>query len=137
MKSNNKAIKKKAWKMFSAYIRTRDCLKTTGTKEYGICYTCGKRLPYKETQAGHCISGRGNYVLLNEELVRIQGYSCNIGKSGNYDIFIPKIIREHSIKWYEEQKRLSRIPIKKNWQEEFIKFRDKYQELTCSKKLPF
>jgi hypothetical protein len=129
--------KEKAWKAFSAYIRTRDCLETTGSSDFGVCYTCGKRLPYKQLQCGHCISGRGNYVLLNEDLCRAQCAQCNIFKSGNYDIFIPKIIREHSLKWFEEHKRLSRIPIKRNWEEEREKYFKKYQELICSKKLPF
>lgn len=129
--------KEKAWKTFSMYIRTRDCLKTTKSKHFGICYTCGREYPFKELECGHSISGRGNYVLLNEDLCKAQCVQCNIYKSGNYDIFIPKIIREHSLKWYEEQKRLSRIPIKKDWNFEREKYLEKYQELVCSKRLPF
>jgi hypothetical protein len=129
--------KDKAWKTFSNYIRKRDCVKTTGSQHFGICYTCGKEFPYKELQCGHCISGRGNYVLLNEDLCRIQCMQCNILKSGSYDIFIPKIIRENSLKWFEEQKRLSRLPIKKDWKAERERYFEKYQDIVCNKDLPF
>ena len=136
-KTSNKRWKDKAWKIFSAYIRTRDCLKTTGTTDEGICYTCGKKLPFKQLQCGHCISGRGNYILLNEDCVKAQCMGCNVFNKGNYDIFIPKIIREHSLAWFEKHKRLSKIPFKRNWEEEYIKYRDKYEKLVSSKNLPF
>lgn len=71
-KSDNKKWKDKAWKQFSKYIRYRDCLSETQTMEMGKCYTCGKELPFKGLQAGHCISGRGNFILLDEDWVKAQ-----------------------------------------------------------------
>lgn len=64
-------------------------------------------------------------------------FRCNIELKGNYDVFIPKIIHEHSLEWFEEKKRLSKIPIKKNWHDEYERIKTKCEELTCSKDLPF
>jgi hypothetical protein len=138
-KSPNKINKDLAWKWFSKYIRLRDCLKTTKTKDMGVCYTCSKIIPFKGSQAGHCISGRGNYILLDEDCVNLQCYSCNIGLEGNYDIFHPKKIREFSLEWFEEKKRLSKLSMDRDWLEEIEKYKDKYFELLYgkSKSLPF
>jgi len=141
VKSENKKWKEKAWKQFSLYIRYSDCLKTTNTLFRGVCYTCGKEFDFKGLQAGHCIGGRGNYVLLDEDLVNAQCQNCNdqseYGKKGNYEVSIPKKIREHGLEWFEEKKRLSKIPIKKNWKEEYFKYKEKVEELVCSKNLPW
>lgn len=75
--------KKKAWTAFSIYIRTRDCLKTTGSVDSGACVTCNVEYPFKQLQAGHWIPGRTNAVLFSEEGVHAQCYGCNNGKNGN------------------------------------------------------
>ena len=74
--------KERAWKAFSDWVRLRDCLATTGTRDYGICITCSERgdpswKPYKELQAGHAVGGRGNAVLFHEQLVNAQCGYCN------------------------------------------------------------
>lgn len=77
--------KKKAWSAFSLYIRTRDCIKTTGYAESGRCITCLReypRLGLGGLQAGHFVPGRTNAVLFDERGVHAQCYSCNIGKGG-------------------------------------------------------
>ena len=78
-------LKVKAWKAFSDYIRTRDSIKTTGSKEHCVCVTCQKRVPYKKIQAGHFIGGRGNSILFDESVVNGQCLRCNIMLKGNYD----------------------------------------------------
>jgi hypothetical protein len=60
-------VKKKAWAAFSEYVRTRDCLRTTGCASFGLCITCGKRNHFKLLQAGHFIAGRHNAVLFSEK----------------------------------------------------------------------
>jgi len=77
------SLKKKAWILFSQYIRMRDCLRTTGCASYGLCITCGKRYHIKLLQAGHFISGRHNANLFNEEGCHAQCYNCNINLRGN------------------------------------------------------
>ncbi len=78
-----RTLKVKAWTIFSRFIRLRDCLFTTGTKEYGKCITCGVQLPFGKLQAGHFIAGRHNANLFSEEGVHAQCRTCNILKSGN------------------------------------------------------
>jgi len=96
-KSNLKKLKKKAWELLSKCIR----LEASDTAGYVICYTCGKKLPWKKMQAGHGFSGRGNAILLEEKIIRPQGYGCNICNSGKLDIFIQKLRTELGDKEFE------------------------------------
>ena len=75
--------KHKAWKVFSEYIRLRDCLQTTRLPDYGKCITCSKTIPRKLLQAGHFIAGRHNANLFLERGVHAQCYNCNINLRGN------------------------------------------------------
>lgn len=96
--------KKKAWKYFSIYIRTRDCIKTTGSPDYGICVTCEKRFHFKELQAGHYVSGRNNAVLFDEDLVHAQCMRCNIWLEGNktkYALFMFKRFTPRQMEKFE------------------------------------
>lgn len=86
------SLKKKAWPLFSEYIRTRDCLLTTGCASFGLCITCGKRYHYKLLQAGHFISGRHNANLFLERGTHAQCYNCNINLRGNTLEYRRKII---------------------------------------------
>ena len=76
------SLKKKCWQVFSLYIRMRDCLKTTGCKDWGLCITCEKRYHIKLLQAGHFIAGRHNANLFSERGVHAQCYNCNINLRG-------------------------------------------------------
>ena len=63
---------------------------------YVVCFTCGKPMHWKESQAGHAIGGRTNYLLFEcEEVIRNQCSTCNVFKGGNYSVFIPKLIEEY------------------------------------------
>lgn len=139
VKSENKKDKDRAWYWFSRYIRVRDCLKTTKTKHIGICYTCGKVFNFKELQCGHGISGRGNAILLDEDIVKIQDYHCNIGLGGNYEVFVSKLIEEHGLKWYQDKLALKHKTVKCDWKSESEKYREKYNLLMFGKpkKLPW
>ena len=86
------SVKKKAWALFSPYIRTRDCLLTTGCKDWGLCITCGKRYHIKLLQAGHFIPGRHNANLFSERGTHAQCYNCNINLRGNTLEYRRKII---------------------------------------------
>lgn len=76
-------LKNKCWTQFSIYIRTRDCLKTTGCASFGLCITCGKRYHFKLLQAGHFIPGRHLSNLFSEKGTHAQCYNCNINLKGN------------------------------------------------------
>lgn len=133
-----KSAKAKAWTAFSAYIRLRDCLKTTGTTEEGVCITCGTRIPYKSSQAGHFISSRCNSVLFEEDLTNLQCYSCNIGLMGNYVPYTVAMIQLHGLDWVEEKQNLKHKTLKRSiwdYQQLEEKYKSKYQELMYTKKL--
>ena len=92
-KKTTSKLKKEVWEVFSRYIRMRDGLRTTGTTEWGLCVTCGKRYHFKLLQAGHFISGRHNSNLFLEEGVHAQCYNCNINLRGNTLEYRRKIIQ--------------------------------------------
>ena len=110
------SIKKKAWVLFSQYIRMRDCLKTTGCKSWGLCITCGTRYHFKLLQAGHFISGRHNVNLFSEKGTHAQCYNCNINLRGNtleYRRQIIKLYGENSDEVLERQaKEIKKFTIK-------------------------
>lgn len=87
-KTERAKAKDEAWKQFSIYIRTRDCLRFTGDPTQGKCITCKREYAFKQLQAGHFIQGRGNAVLFDDRLVYSQCLGCNgnppYGKGGNY-----------------------------------------------------
>ena len=85
-------IKRRAWEAFSKFIRTRDCLKTTGCPDWGLCITCQKRYHIKLLQAGHFIPGRHNANLFSEKGCHAQCYNCNINLRGNILEYRRKII---------------------------------------------
>ena len=76
--------KKKFWKLFSEYIRKRDC---------GTCFTCGLQKEYKQMQAGHCIPrASGGLMLYFDEInVHCQCYRCNINLGGNGAVYAQRI----------------------------------------------
>jgi len=106
--------KKSAWTAFSQYIRRRDCLKTTGTLDKGVCITCGQLIDFKGSHAGHFIDGRGAAVLLEEDLVNLQCPQCNIFLHGNYVPYTLKMIREHGQDWVEEKRLLKKKVLKRS-----------------------
>lgn len=71
-------LKRKAWEVFSLYIRLRDG---------GKCFTCNKIADVKEMQAGHYVSRSWSNLLFDEKNVHCQCYSCNICKKGNMDVY--------------------------------------------------
>lgn len=98
-----RSYKKTVWNEFAYYIRLRDCLKTTGTREYGHCITCNKivYLGTKDAQAGHFIPGRHGNNLFDETGCHLQCSYCNKYLSGNQLIYRRKIIEMYG-KGYDE-----------------------------------
>ena len=110
-KITHKKAKENAWKAFSIYIRTRDCLLTTGTTQQGKCITCnvrGDRNPlvdFNKSQAGHAIGGRSNAILFHEEIVNLQCGYCNqkppIGLGGDYGNYAIALIERYGLDHYK------------------------------------
>lgn len=70
-------LKKKADKVFSTYIRTRDS--SNGVAQ---CITCGVQKPIAQMQNGHFVSRKVNVLRYDEENCNAQCYSCNVMKYG-------------------------------------------------------
>ena len=70
--------KKKAWKVFSKYIKTK-----YSKNGYCQCITCGKQHPLEETHAGHYIHGNTKPTYFDERNVHPQCVACNMHRSGN------------------------------------------------------
>lgn len=84
-------LKKRVWREFSIFIRTR------GADADGInsCFTCDERKHWKELEAGHLVPGRNNAVLFSEIGVNSQCRRCNGHFRGNVIVYYPKMVRLH------------------------------------------
>lgn len=133
--STRSALKKRAWKAFSDFIRTRDSLATTGTIEYCICITCNERgdsswKPYKKIQAGHAVGGRSNIILFHEEIVNGQCDYCNQkppkGLGGDYGNYAIALIKRHGLEYVQALQRLKGQTLKYN-SSDFMAIEAKYK----------
>lgn len=82
--------KKKAWRVFSKYIRLRDTSKL-GTE----CYTCGKYGNLKTMDAGHFQPGRWGVFLFDERQCHAQCKKCNIFLHGNWPEYYKRMVKEY------------------------------------------
>ena len=128
MKSSKKIYKKKAWAVFSQYVR----LKNREYGEYVKCYTCGTLKPWKSMQAGHGIGGRSNAVLFDERLVKPQCAGCNLFGGGQYRIFTRKLIDELGLEEYDKmvQNSTTLLPMDESeFKEVYEKYKKKVDKL--------
>ena len=98
------SLKKKAWEAFSLYYRQSQA----DHSGLVICYTCKHAHHWKSIQSGHAIGGRHGGVLFDEEIIRPQCYSCNVGRRGNYQVFITNLINENGLDWWNKKLESSR-----------------------------
>lgn len=129
-KPSLKREKEKTWKAFSIYIRTRDCIRTTGDPTKGSCITCNKLFDFKNLQAGHAIGGRNNAVLFDEEIVYAQCIIDNIYKGGAYAEYALVLIRKHGDKWFEDKLKSKTSKTVKYTIDDLVKLREYYKEKT-------
>jgi hypothetical protein len=122
-KQIKKITKQKVWDMFSKYIR----LKYSDKDGFVICYTCGTKKFWKKMQAGHGLSGRGNSILFDEEIVRPQCPQCNIFMHGNPDVFHMKLIKEFG-EYFFERKLREKNTVKKFTQSELRELYEHYSK---------
>ncbi len=76
------SLKRRVWRLFSVYIRRRDCLRTTGSLEYAECISCGNTKSYSELDAGHFVPKHANNYF-SERGVNAQCRHCNSFLHGN------------------------------------------------------
>ncbi len=101
-RSLGKIKNKDLWPIFSKYIRTRDCLRTTGCASWGLCITCNKRYHIKLLQAGHFLPGRHNANIFYEKGCHGQCYNCNINLRGNTLNYMDALIKLYGEEIVEE-----------------------------------
>ena len=113
--------KKRAWEVFSKYIRQRDS-NNLGTE----CYTCGKYYPLKSMQAGHFQPGRFPIFLFDERQVHSQCYRDNINLKGNWLRYY-----EHMVQDYGEEEVKKMIAQRNNFKQwkvyELVEIEQKYK----------
>ncbi len=121
-----KAAKKYAWDSFSIFIRTRDCLKTTGSPAVGVCITCPRKYDFRGLQAGHFIQGRHNNNLFSEKGVHAQCFYCNMQLKGNVLEYRRKIIEMYGDGFDEKLEAEDRIVVKYTIKD-YLEIAEKYQ----------
>lgn len=131
MKQKVTSVKKKAWNAFSLYVRTRDCLLTTGCASFGLCITCGKRYHIKLLQAGHFVPGRHNAVLFSEEGTHAQCYNCNINLRGNTLKYRHKIVEIYGVGYDEVLEKLSEEIVQFKYND-YVEIAERYAQKTKS-----
>lgn len=97
--------KKKVWKVFSLWLRT----KYSNDSGMVRCYTCDKMKNWKEMQAGHALGGRRNSILFCERAVRPQCVGCNIFLRGNYAEFHSRLQKELGVGILDELIALDKV----------------------------
>ena len=83
--SKNKlsTLKRKAWKIFSEYIRLRD---------KGVCFTCGVQKDPKEMDAGHFKHNRLDFDEMN---IHCQCTRCNRFLHGNLGEYAIRLMEKY------------------------------------------
>ena len=80
-------LKKKAWRIWSNYIRQR----YAGKDGMVECYTCGVKKHWSKMHAGHFHHDRLDF---DERNIRPQCPQCNTFKHGNLSIYGTKLVEE-------------------------------------------
>lgn len=127
-----KKEEKKAKAIFSQYVRLRDCIRTTGSTDYGKCITCGEVKSFEELHCGHFISGRGNSLFFEESNSHCQCSVCNTSLGGNPEIYRMKMIKKYGIEEVERLESLRHVPVKmreSDFLEYYSKFRGEFKRL--------
>ncbi len=99
-----KTPKDRAWAAMSQYIRTKECLETTGFAFLGFCFTCERRFHINYLEAGHCFGGRRNARLFDSMCIHNQCGYCNKILHGNTVKYKAKMIKLYGEDWYENRR---------------------------------
>lgn len=121
----------RAWWWFSKYIRIRDCIRTTWTKNIFKCCSCRSLTLFEEWDAGHFISRSYKQTKFDERNVCAQCRKCNRFQQGCWDRMYEHILKLH---W---QDTIDDLLKKKNEIVRYIDYAelsDKYRELFNSLK---
>ena len=121
--------KKKAWNLFSEYVRLRDAIETTGTTHSLVCFTCGKTYPAFGrgcAQAGHFVPGRSHILLFEEHGVHGQCYNCNINLKGSPQNYRDKMIEKYGV---EETERIEHSRFNHTFKYTIVDLQEKCEDI--------
>lgn len=124
------SIKKKAWTVFSEYIRKRDA----DRRGWTACVTCGRAGHWRQFDAGHFIPGRGNGILFDERGVHAQCKRCN-ARSGNPVPYYQYMEKRYGLEVINELQRQAVKP--RQWEKgELEAIFEKYKKLSLARFFP-
>lgn len=103
-----KIQKRKTWNACSRYVRTRDCLLSTGSPEYGRCYTCGTEHHITKLDAGHFLPGRRNAILFDTRGIHAQCTYCNKMREGATLEYLERMLVGYGQDVVDELRRLDK-----------------------------
>lgn len=84
-----KRLKRKAWELFSVWVRSHDAAGGLGLTE---CYSCRLWFPWREMHAGHFIHGRLDY---DDMAVKPQCVKCNTYLHGNLGAYALHLVDDY------------------------------------------
>lgn len=86
-KNESAKLKRKAWKVWSIHIRSKDADRNGMVR----CYTCGVERRWREMHAGHLYHNKLDF---DERNIHPQCPKCNTFLHGNLAIYATKMIEE-------------------------------------------
>lgn len=86
--------KKTLDRKFSEYIRIRD----SDGNGFIICISCGKLIPWKESDCGHYVNRKHNALRYDEYNCNAQCRACNRFDEGNIQGYRKGLIKKYGIK---------------------------------------
>ena len=106
-------LQKKAWSVFSKWIRNRD----------KICVTCGSR---KDGQAGHFYHGVLDFDEVN---INQQCSHCNKWKHGNLAIYSNYLLNKHGLKVFKDLEKRHYLALRGEYRtdEDYLEIIRKYE----------
>lgn len=110
-----KLLKKRAWVVFSKWIRTRDNF---------TCITCGKSAPEVMIHAGHYCHNREDF---NERNINAQCMGCNWRKKGNMRFYTIYMIDKYGLDYVKELLKCEREKPKLESAEFYLDIIKKYE----------
>lgn len=118
-----KGLHKKAWDIFSKYIR----LKNADWRGYVNCYTCNVTKNWKELHAGHF---KHNKLDFDERNVHPQCVACNTYKGGKLDIYATRLVEDYGKNVLRDLERdSSKIYTEQEMKDVIIKYTKKLKKL--------
>ena len=117
--SKNKisVLKRRAWNVFSKWIRERD--------KY-TCFTCGKKGKGSFMHSGHYISRKNMATFFDERNTNAQCMNCNIWGYGNMGVYTLKLQEKYGVGIIKELTKKSR-EIKQYKEKDYLEIIKKYK----------